>query len=121
MDSRRPSTSDSEGPLPTRRSALRPTGWAGPNGGWMAWPQRRPGRGQGERLSTGRLDAGRPVERRPQAITRVTSLDDEKAPLVGDRGAFTCVSEGRHGTYAHGSLRLSLSAPDQGPQGGCRL
>jgi hypothetical protein len=43
-----------------------------------------------------------PVERRSQATTRVTSLDDEKAPPVGAGGAFTSVSEGRHGTYAHG-------------------
>src|SRR3954452_2395946 len=37
--------------------------------------------------------------------TRVTSLDDEKAPPVGDRGAFTRVSGGRHATYEHACSR----------------
>jgi hypothetical protein len=42
--------------------------------------------------------------RNRRATTRATRLDDEKAPPVGDRGAFTSVSEGRHATCAHVSV-----------------
>jgi hypothetical protein len=79
----------------------------------MAWPQRRLGRGRWKRLSARHQRGSLSCEDRLRPTTHRTSLDDEKAPTVDDRGGLTHVSEGRLATYAHGwPARPERSAAD---------